>query len=507
MQSRLKSLKTRASQHLACEEGGISILNLYFLMATAIFGGVAIDVANLVAAKNQLQVAADVASHAAIVSLKAGEDVDTSKDTALKYARLNMPAGRYGEVLRLENIHFGSYFYSTGSFQIDDTRSEAVWVGTDRLLENANPVGSFLLRLVGFSTFDVRTPAVFVNGDPPCIGAGFFANGRVDMQSNNEFYDGFCISSGYQVEFQQGNYFEQILDGEMDNDVIVSMPFLSNLIVPGGALDPAALHPGAPEPETSGFRQNEGLWEARRDGAGTFDVMAFIDKIVADIQKSGTEHTRSFIANSDTWKTVNVTSGASNANGNGGSNGNSGSNGNGGGQGNNSEPSPISPENCTTFSVACLWPDAINRVNCDGDDLTIPAETFSNVVVITDCNLKFANGAVVINATFITESTHPSSITSPQGLQVGADDGCVNGGGAQLITYGGMKTAARLSLFGSQIIAAGDVNFAAQADGFVGASVIAGGEIDGTSLSTFYGCPRDTIDGNFHKGGRPRLAR
>jgi len=193
MQSRLKSLKIHALQHRTCEEGGMSILNLYFLMATAIFGGIAIDVANLVAAKNQLQVAADVASHAAIVSLKAGEDVDTSKDTALEYARLNMPAGRYGEVLRLENIHFGSYFYSTGSFQIDDTRSEAVWVSTDRLLENANPVGSFLLRLVGFSTFDVRTPAVFVNGDPPCIGAGFFANGRVDMQSNNEFYDAFCI--------------------------------------------------------------------------------------------------------------------------------------------------------------------------------------------------------------------------------------------------------------------------------------------------------------------------
>ena len=501
MQSRLKSLKIHALQHRTCEEGGMSILNLYFLMATAIFGGIAIDVANLVAAKNQLQVAADVASHSAIVSLKAGEDVDTSKDTALEYARLNMPAGRYGEVLRLENIHFGSYFYSTGSFQIDDTRSEAVWVSTDRLLENANPVGSFLLRLVGFSTFDVRTPAVFVNGDPPCIGAGFFANGRVDMQSNNEFYDAFCISSGYQVEFNQNNYFQQVVGNEMDDDVIVAMPALSNLIVPGGALDLGSLHPGAPEPGASGFQQNEGLWEARRDGAGTFDVDAFIDEIVAGIQKSGTEHTRSFIENSDTWETVNVTSGASNGNGNGGNNGK------GGGKGNKSEPSPISPENCTTFSVACLRPDAINRVNCVGDDLTIPAETFSNVVVITDCNLKFANGAILMDATFITESTDDSSISSPQGLQVGDEDGCTVGGGAQLITYGSMKTASKLSLFGGQIIAAGDVNFAAQANGFHGASVIAGGEIDGTSNSQFYGCPPDMSDGNFSKGSRPRLAR
>ena len=196
-----------------------------------------------------------------------------------------------------------------------------------------------------------------------------------------------------------------------------------------------------------------------------------------------------------------MTSGASNGNGNGGNNGK------GGGKGNKSEPSPISPENCTTFSVACLRPDAINRVNCVGDDLTIPAETFSNVVVITDCNLKFANGAILMDATFITESTDDSSISSPQGLQVGDEDGCTVGGGAQLITYGSMKTASKLSLFGGQIIAAGDVNFAAQANGFVGASVIAGGEIDGTSNSQFYGCPPDMSDGNFSKGSRPRLAR
>ena len=496
MQPCLKSLKTRASQHLACEEGGISILNLYFLMATAIFGGVAIDVANLVAAKNQLQVAADVASHAAIMSLKAGEDVDTSKETALEYARMNMPAGRYGEVLRLENIHFGSYFYSTGSFQIDDTRSEAVWVSTDRLLENANPVGSFLLRLVGFNTFDVRTPAVFVNGDAPCIGAGFYAEGRVDMQSNNQFLDGFCIRSNSRVELNQNNFFEQIPNDEMDNDVIVSMPRLSDLIIPGGALDPRALDPRSPEPGTSGFRQNEGLWEARRDGRSKFEFDPFIDEVVTGVLSSGTDHTRSFIDDSNALEIVNVTSSASNGNGNGGGNGKK-----------NSGASPISPTNCTTFSVACLVPRAIHRVNCVGDDLAIPAETFSNVVVITDCNLKFANGAVVINATFITESTHASSISAPQGLQLGDDDGCDEGGGAQLITYGGMKTASKLSLFGSQIIAAGDVNFAAQADGFFGASVIAGGEIDGTSNSTFHGCPLDTSDGNFHKGGRPRLAR
>lgn len=459
--------KTRAYLSETCrdEEGAMSILNLYLLLTLAIFGGIAIDMANIVSARNQLQTASDVAAHAAMISRKNGSTVAESKQKALEYARLNMPTGRYGDVLREENVHFGAYLQTNKEFMIRDTFDEAVWVTSDRLSENANPVSSFLLRIVGFNEFDVRSDAIFIKGDVPCAGAGFYAQGRVDMQSNNDFTDGFCIRSNSQVELNQGNTFEF---DEFD-PVIVSMPTLNDLIIP-----------------SSGFDQNDGLYEAQRDGAYNFDVDAFIDEVVAGVLSLDTNattnpHTRSYIDNPAAVQIVDVLSGS---NGNGGGNGNGNGNGN-----NNTTTDPISPDNCTTFSVACLQPRAINRVSCVGTDLNIPAEVFEDVVVVTDCNLDFANGSEVRNATFITTSTDDDSIKSPQGLDLGNMTSCGNSGGAALITYGSMKSAATMQLLGGQIIAAGDVNFAAQADGFVGASVIAGGEIDGTSNSSFQGCP------------------
>lgn len=44
-----------------------------------------------------------------------------------------------------------------------------------------------------------------------------------------------------------------------------------------------------------------------------------------------------------------------------------------------------------------------------------------------------------------------------------------------------MSFASGLMVFGSQLIASGDIDFAANANGIMGASMIAGGRIDGTS--------------------------
>ena len=141
MPSNLNTLKAQIARHRHCEEGAISILNLYFIMGMAIFGGIAVDVSNLVVAKNQLQVAADVAAHAAMTSRRT-MDADAAKAEAIRFAKLNMPENRFGDVLRAEHVQFGSYNQSTKAFTVDNDLDEAVWVKTDRLLENANPVSS-----------------------------------------------------------------------------------------------------------------------------------------------------------------------------------------------------------------------------------------------------------------------------------------------------------------------------------------------------------------------------
>lgn len=55
------------------------------------------------------------------------------------------------------------------------------------------------------------------------------------------------------------------------------------------------------------------------------------------------------------------------------------------------------------------------------------------------------------------------------------------------ITYGGIKVPADFQVYGGQIIAKGDVVFAAQAT-IQGVAIIAGGKIDGTSSSEFLFC-------------------
>jgi len=73
------------------------------------------------------------------------------------------------------------------------------------------------------------------------------------------------------------------------------------------------------------------------------------------------------------------------------------------------------------------------------------------------------------------------SLNSPAGLSIGRDDNCATGGGATLMTLGGFSAAASLNVFGGQILALGDIDFAANADGIQGASFVSYGMIDGTS--------------------------
>ena len=442
------------------ESGAISLLNMYLVLTLAILGGIGIDMANLISARNHLQVAADVAAHAAMAAYKDGDTPAEARQKALQYAQANMPSGGYGTVLQADDIHFGAYYRTTQEFQKNDDWDEAAMVVTSRLSETANPVSSLLLRLVGFNDFDVRTEAVFINGDPPCVGDGFYASGRVDMQSNNTFTDGFCIRSSSVVEFNNGNTFQS--DPTLEFPVLVSMPTLNDLTIP-----------------SSGWGSNPGLYDARRDGVHDLNVDTFITDVIAGMygaekDSSKNPHTRLYITDPEDVKYITVI-GAPKGKG-------------------KKTTAPISPTNCTTFHPDCLYPNAINVVDCGGTTLDISADLYENVVIHTTCELDFANGADIRNSTIITDSTSDRSIaTNSSGFSLGNMTTCGGNGGATIITRGSMRFAAKMQLLGGQIIAAGDLNFAAQAVGHVGASVITGGEIDGTSLANFQGCPGSVL--------------
>ena len=132
----------------------------------------------------------------------------------------------------------------------------------------------------------------------------------------------------------------------------------------------------------------------------------------------------------------------------------------------------------TNFTVG-----RIHTMNCGNPGrVTIsPSVTLTGFVFISDCEVKIANGSVLEDVVIATRNTNFDSINTPSALQVGRDDNCAEGGGAQLLTMGGMKFAAGLMMYGGQLLAQGDIDFTANADGIEGASMVAGGTIDGES--------------------------
>jgi len=97
----------------------------------------------------------------------------------------------------------------------------------------------------------------------------------------------------------------------------------------------------------------------------------------------------------------------------------------------------------------------------------------------------------------VNESTSAKSFNAASGIQIGRDDNCAEGGGAQLVTRGGIDIPAQLKMFGGQMIAAQDVAFTAEADGIQGASIISGGRIDGTANSVMGFCAGEGMEDNF----------
>lgn len=205
---------------------------------------------------------------------------------------------------------------------------------------------------------------------------------------------------------------------------VVSMPNLNDLDLP-----------------QSGFKTNDGLQASLRSGAYRMRVLNRIDTLITGVQTFGS----SLMPNYITSATVVNLSGRS-------------------------------------FTQSQFISGHIHRLTCSGGKLTIAnGSVLRRVVVVTNCEVKFGSGTVLEDVVFVTTNTGANSFNSPSGLRLGRNDSCAVGGGAQLVTRGGVNIASGLQMYGGQILALGTVEFAANANGLEGASIVAGGEISGTS--------------------------
>lgn len=408
------------------EGGAMMVFGLYMFVSMLVLGGIAIDVMNAYRMRTTLQVSADAAAHAAIYT-RASNDVETAKARAIEIAEGTLPSERYGTILTPDDIVFGTWDEDEQKFTPDANSKTAVLVTSRMLKSRANSVGTFLLKLVGVGYFDLNRDAVFMAYQPGCLSQGFVARNRVYVRSNNTYVENFCIHSNDHVAIRQNNTFEP--------GVIVSMPNLGDLDLPA-----------------SGFQNNPGLQDALRTATLDLSIVDQVPAMLAGLATRTSEWSPDYIKNSSVIN--------------------------------------LNPNN---LKANDFKKGRIHRITCNGSGnnakVTIPMNTLINeAVVLTNCEVKFAKGVRLEDAVMATSSTSPDSFNGSSGVQVGRNDNCADGGGAKLITRGGMRFPAKLAVYGGQLLAQGTIQFAAQANGIEGASFIAGDEIEGTSNMTMGYC-------------------
>jgi hypothetical protein len=512
--------------------GSMTVFGLFFFLFSGILGAIALDITSLYAERTHLQVAADQAAHAALFNLAiVGLDDTDAKDLAIEIVNATLPRAKYGVTIEADDIEFGEYNFSTRLFTPDPDGVGAVRVTTAFTNARRNAASAYLFRLIGFRSFEIYTSSTFAAvSDIDCFTEGFVAGGVIDMQNQNFFGAGLCIHSNSWVEIQPNNGFE-FLDEE--NKVTVSMPGGLGSVVLPGMNDIAP--PDASEYETQAdydeaydayiaeleaitdqITPNDGSYEGGLTSAlednpeinlGLFprvdnmiaqyqgldivysrvegDAIDWPDYIIpetANLADASYEEVRDYLVTEGLIETITgldeidgstlergkIYSVGCNSNGNSGRVG--------------------------TLEIT----NSINEVTTDATyGEVIPV---SEVVIVTDCNVSFAEGTIVENARIITTSVSDRSFSASNGLQIGGYDGTCESDedAAQLITQGGMSFAANFSAYGSQLIAKSDITFAAtptRPNDFVGISMIAGGMIDMAShVNARVGCTRGNGD-------------
>lgn len=412
---------TRKHEFRRGEDGGMTVFGMFLFLTTCAVGAIALDVTHLYSARTQLQVAADLAAHAAIYR-REKESAVVARAAAISAMQYGMPAEVYGPALTDAEIVFGDYDFADGSFTPSATSRQAVQVTTQRLAARRNPVESFLFRTVGIDTWDVGAQATYAAYRPGCFREGLFADGMIDIQSNNGFHAGFCLHSNDYISFNQNNFFEP--------GTVVSMPNTADIDLPA-----------------SGFEKNEGLQAALRSGAYRLRLIGQLPTLINELSAAISNPIPTYDATPSY-----ITS-----------------------------TTPVSIAGIKKIDPTMMTAGRVHNVACNGATLTVEPGLYSRVALVTNCELRFSNGAVLEDAIFATRNTSATSVTATNGLRVGRLDNCAPGGGASIWTLGGMNFPSALEGHNAQFLAVGSIQFAANAIGMQGISMQAGGEIHGTS--------------------------
>jgi len=443
---------------MADERGSVTIWSLLWLSFFLALAGIAVDTTNGYREKSMLQATADAAAISAASVTADPNDPSGPVDTTLAEAEAsrialgNLPDTLYGTVLDPADITVGIWDENTRTFSAGGAPEllDAVQVVMRRSKAGGNAVGTTFLRIMGLQSWDVVNMATAERFVPECINDGLIARGIVDMSSNNGFTGNICIHGQQGVDMQNNNSWQ--------SGTTVSAPHM---------------------PMINGSEStNPGLADAKKE---TILDPKMVDRIDTDIaamldpswslMPSYVDTTQPVIVLKDKkldfatmlqGRIYHITSPCKK-----GTIKTTGGNGNG---------------NSTTGDPSLYASDG---------------STIRNIVLVSECQINIGAGTRLENMLIATRAAADPSEKVMQfasGVVLGADDNCAAGGGVQIWANGSIGSAAQLQIHGGQIVAAGDVEIAAQAQGIKGVSVQAGGNIRLTANNSFGLCGGNSTD-------------
>lgn len=430
------------------EAGGMTVLGLFLTMGVLVIGGIAIDSTRLQARTTLMQLTADSAAYAA-AQTRVFNTTAVATNAAINSARANMPPSLYGNVVSSSDVQWGNWNATTRTFTpaagLGLNTARAVRVTVQQSRSRRNPFYNILLGWVGVPVAEPTRIAIVLNStDRGCLREGFVADDLLDIQSGNEFYDGFCLHSNERIKISSGGYFE--------SGTSVTVPDPRDTAVGGDLQLPA-----------SGLGSNRGLAQAIGADEYPLHILDTMSRVITSLRDSPS--TSPFVPSY--IPTANRT--------------------------------PLTLRNLNDVDGNNLREGNIYTATCSGNDrLRIKgAAVIRNVVLVTNCAVDFGNGAVWESSILATTNTDADrSIVGSQGMRIGVKDGCNNGGGSQFLTMGGVSFPSGMEVYGGQIIAQKNVGFTASGVGVKGISIIAGGTISGTSNMKMSSCRGQGMDGN-----------
>ncbi|MFQ5438195.1 MAG: TadG family pilus assembly protein [Paracoccaceae bacterium] len=420
------------------EDGMVTHFALTTLILVLIFSGMSLDTTNAWRTEFILQTAADAAARAAVLELP---DENTALDAALELATANLTSTSNTSAITLDRVTFGNWDAETEAFSTSETPTNAVLVTATRSSVAANALPTFLLRLVGFNSWNIEVQSIAYRSSQGCDNVDISANGTVSFAEDNDFYKGYCVEAATELVLADGNQFDD------DNILYVEST---------GAIN---------------FSGGDGLSSVI--GRGTSDSSATL--IYSDIVQTKSLISAPFVSDVSALATsyldpyyesmpdyINTSSATITLDAN--------------------DVETTNFQNGRIYEVLCG--ESEGSVAEIADDSEV-----SEVVIVSECSISVGANAELTDVVLVSLGPGGAdSVITGENVALGDADDCAEGGGVSIYAAGGVTLGSDVELNGVYVSSTGSVTVDSAEDGVHGVAIDADGDISFSATAAFGTC-------------------